>query len=394
MLPTPTPFAIALMLTILGSIVGAWIWVLVRLLLALPVLPPSTPRLVPWRGRSVVVAILFWLAINLAVPTAYRAVQGPGPGGPNANFAVQDEAKVDMKPGELMTLSAVQNAATLALVPLLLAATCRARPRDFGLADPGPLKQVARGVVAYPLLAPVVFGVMGLSILIWGRDPHPLEKAIGEDKSPGMAILLVLAGVVLAPIAEELVFRGIFLGWLTRLALKPKKPAATAADVGEPVPAVAEVGPPLMETVEIESIEEAPSSSPPETAELATVNPYAAPAAPIAPPPAEPADTPLEARPLPFLAANVLVSLTFAALHAPVWPTPIPIFFLSLGLGFLYQRTGSLLGPIALHMTFNGVSTALMFLMMGNDPAPAPGPKAVDPVPPPASVAFERPGIS
>ena len=70
-------------------------------------------------------------------------------------------------------------------------------------------------------------------------------------------------------------------------------------------------------------------------------------------------------RALRLLAANVIVSLIFAALHGAVWPTPIPIFFLSLGLGFLYQRTGGILAPIALHMTFNGVSTTMMFLVAG-----------------------------
>ena len=74
-----------------------------------------------------------------------------------------------------------------------------------------------------------------------------------------------------------------------------------------------------------------------------------------------------------MLAANVAVSLVFAALHGAVWPTPIPIFFLSLGLGLLYQRTGGILAPIALHMTFNGVSTLLMFLSLGGRPRPQGG---------------------
>ena len=382
--PTPPPLAIALMLTILGTIVGAWIWVILQLAFRLPVLPPNTPRLVPWGGRSVLAAFGFWFVISMGVPTVYRSIHGPGPVAPQAEGPSK---KLELKPAEMMTFSAVVNAATLALVPLFLAAICRARPRDFGLADPNPLEQVRRGILLYPLLAPVVFGAMGVSLLIWGRDSHPLEKAMGEDRSPGMVSLLVLAGVVLAPMAEELIFRGILLGWLTRIALKPNRPDAMESEVADPVPTLAEERPHLVETIEIESLDDDPSPIPPETVEQVVLNPYTAPAASIALPASEPTEAPLVARPLPLLAGNVIVSLIFASLHAAVWPTPIPIFFLSLGLGFLYQRTGSLIGPIALHMTFNGVSTTLMFLIVGNNPAPEP----TDPVPPPAAVAFEHP---
>ena len=71
-----------------------------------------------------------------------------------------------------------------------------------------------------------------------------------------------------------------------------------------------------------------------------------------------------------LLAANVLVSIVFAAMHGPVWPSPVPIFFLSIGLGVLYQRTGGLIAPIALHATFNGVSTMLLYLSGPAGPVP------------------------
>ena len=122
-----------------------------------------------------------------------------------------------------------------------------------------------------------------------------------------------------------------------------------------------------------------------ETEEQALLNPYAPPLASIAtshdPAPPDP-----RTRTIPLLAANVFVSLVFAALHGAVWPTPVPIFFLSLGLGFLYQRTGGILASTALHMTFNGVSTLLMFLMIGGNPAPKPIPKVAEPIPGPARV--------
>lgn len=51
-------------------------------------------------------------------------------------------------------------------------------------------------------------------------------------------------------------------------------------------------------------------------------------------------------------------SILFALLHSSQWPTPIPLFFLSLGLGYLGYRTQSLLGPVVAHSLFNLTTVA------------------------------------
>ena len=56
------------------------------------------------------------------------------------------------------------------------------------------------------------------------------------------------------------------------------------------------------------------------------------------------------------------VAKVFAAMHAPQWPAPIAIFILSVALGTLYQRTGSLLAAALMHGTFNGFSTLVLLL--------------------------------
>jgi membrane protease YdiL (CAAX protease family) len=60
--------------------------------------------------------------------------------------------------------------------------------------------------------------------------------------------------------------------------------------------------------------------------------------------------------------AIVVTSLLFAGLHAPQWPAPIGIFFLSMALGVVYQRTGSLLTAMVMHGVFNGCSTILFLI--------------------------------
>jgi len=48
--------------------------------------------------------------------------------------------------------------------------------------------------------------------------------------------------------------------------------------------------------------------------------------------------------------------MVFAVLHSQVWPTPIPLFFLGIGLGYLAYRTQSLLPGIIVHGLFNTVT--------------------------------------
>ncbi|MBX9628052.1 MAG: CPBP family intramembrane metalloprotease [Gemmataceae bacterium] len=46
----------------------------------------------------------------------------------------------------------------------------------------------------------------------------------------------------------------------------------------------------------------------------------------------------------------------FAAVHSAVWPSPVPLFLLGLGLGWLALRTGGILAPVIVHGLFNAVS--------------------------------------
>lgn len=56
-------------------------------------------------------------------------------------------------------------------------------------------------------------------------------------------------------------------------------------------------------------------------------------------------------------------SMLFAAAHMPVWPSPIPLFALALGLGYLAARTGGITAPVVVHGLFNAVS--FVYLLRG-----------------------------
>ena len=49
-------------------------------------------------------------------------------------------------------------------------------------------------------------------------------------------------------------------------------------------------------------------------------------------------------------------AMFFGAMHSEIWPTPVPLFFLGLALGWVYWRGRSLLSTIVLHALFNAVA--------------------------------------
>ena len=356
-------------LVVVAAIGAAWVWALFRLGSGTPLLPAAPGRAVPWGPGSVVAVVVLWLALNVAVVRLYAS---PPPRAPAAG--AKDLTGKELTPAEQLTLLAVINGGVLLLTPVLLRLTSGARGADLGLA--GPLgTNLVRGVVACLLLLPCVYGVMVLATQLWRPRQHPVAQMVLGDASGPTAVLAVLSGVVLAPAAEELLFRGVLLGWLTGLRLrlraallKPEPAPITPVvlDEGTDLPFEAEPGP--------RDVWAPPQSAiVPQAPDLGDVIDLVA--TPKAPPPSA----------LDLLVPNVVVSALFAGLHAAQWPAPLPLFLLSLGLGALYQRTGSLVGPMTMHAMFNGLSTAVLFLAVHATGPAGPG-KAI---PPPAMLGAD-----
>jgi membrane protease YdiL (CAAX protease family) len=57
--------------------------------------------------------------------------------------------------------------------------------------------------------------------------------------------------------------------------------------------------------------------------------------------------------------ALVTISAVFALIHFHL-PSMAPLFALSIGLGIVYEMTGSLLAPIAMHALFNAANVAML----------------------------------
>jgi membrane protease YdiL (CAAX protease family) len=343
----------ALLLSMVLGMVLAWAWALGRFWRGLRILPnrPIVPlRRVPWGAPTVFLVVVLYGLVHIEVSAAYAAATGrhapvvkqadqakPEPGD-NARPAVDKPKAVDnneMTQVDILVQVAAINGLLLLLVPPLARLTSGAALADFGLSLAGWRRQLALGVGAALLTTPAVIAIQIAAVQVWRSRKHPVEEMVLESFSPGIALLAVASTMILAPMIEELLFRAIVQRSLTRFA-GPR---------GSAIPFAKDQAYTELAGDEFAAQGDAKSTSSGEAT-------------------GSDQETALDragSEPRSFLAI-VSTSLLFASMHAPQWPAPIAIFVLSLVLGVLYQRTGSLLAAIAMHGTFNGFSTFILLL--------------------------------
>jgi membrane protease YdiL (CAAX protease family) len=196
--------------------------------------------------------------------------------------------------------------------------------------------RIAIAVVAWLILHPIVavihFGVaICFAALDWPMVKHPLEEIAWGSRPDLDRVLLFVQASALTPVLEELLFRGMLLPWLFARSHRAGITMAVAMILAAAL-----------------GIERAAGG-----------------------------DSTLAFGPVGFalflLAGWAVFRLSrhrksrtksaiyasaalFALIHSNVWPTPIPLFVLGLGLGWLALRTRGILVPTIVHGLFNAVS--------------------------------------
>lgn len=378
-MPQPAPsqgpavvIASLVVAAVVAAMLSAWTWALGRLARGRPLLPPPVPRVVPWGAGSILTLLLAWFLTQNAVALVhYRitgrygtseavAVPAVGPAIPQVADPADQEKPSPWTERDKLVITAVVAVLLIPQIIVILAVTARARPEDLGLTRRDLGLNLARGAVACLLLAPICYGLNVVLTQIWTPREHDLITMVRERFTVENAVLAVVAAVVLAPLVEELTFRGVLLPWVEGLFAGRLWPGRRVS--GE-IPGAVVAAPPEQPVID----REAP---PAPIGPFAEVGGVAEPSARPVPWPASPGGafgTVPDDR--ARWMANIVTSMVFALLHAPQWPAPLPLFVLSLGLGVLIQRTGSLWAPIALHASFNGLSTValLLALLLGGD---------------------------
>jgi membrane protease YdiL (CAAX protease family) len=224
-------------------------------------------------------------------------------------------------------------------------------PAALGLTRQNLGRNVKLGIATALVLTPVVIGLHQTLVWVYTNwlhfavQEHPLGKLGQLQLTPVEMALWLFVPIVAAPVTEELMFRGVFQPWAR------KTPWGGAAGFG------------LAGLLAVGARWDRIDAAVRETREHG----WAA------------APNVLDAfSPLLFVLALVPVliivmrrgrgqavlgtSVLFAMVHAGVWPSPVALLVLALGLGWLKERTGSLVGPMIVHSLFNGVNCGIILL--------------------------------
>jgi membrane protease YdiL (CAAX protease family) len=213
-------------------------------------------------------------------------------------------------------------------------------------------------VIPWMMTASILFQAVLKALDVQVDAMHELIRAIRDHAETQLILWGLFSATILAPLAEEVLFRGVLQTALVTAWARIFEPHAREEGRGFDV---------VMPVV--------PTASPPSMSGT-----WAGPADPMARPTAlaQPGATATATHPPRYLAlpasppipvryrpsalgrwvAISLTSVLFAALHEP-WSIPL-IFLLSLALGYLYERTGNLWTCIALHFAFNSFNMLLI----------------------------------
>lgn len=346
-------FVILLVMTVIGA----------ALFIALRGWDPRSvigPRRLPERGKTAVLLMSLGLGLFAWLGTmifygAYKGAQLKAAGVQD----VQQHLQESMTPKDLAILSTAPQIVAFALMVLIVLMAGDRLASRLGLSLRKLPKGIGAGVLAFLCIFPLVswggaivdalYRRMGLS----HPSEHELLKSFGEARQPRVMLGIVLGATICAPIFEELLFRGHLQTLLRQLFLK-LSPSTTAPPKAEPPPL-----PPMAQATVVIPAQWGMTPPPPppgQTIEAVPTLGYVP-----APIPPEPLPLAPQRKSWPSWLAIICTSIVFGLVH-PLWMAPL-IFLLSLGLGYIYERTGILWASVTVHLLFNSTETLQYYLM-------------------------------
>jgi membrane protease YdiL (CAAX protease family) len=178
-------------------------------------LPPQRLRRGAWSGGEVFLLFLVYVVVPSALMLLlarvyfFHGVLG----------LFQDDVPNDLSFPRLMNLAEPLAAPLVfALHLTLLYGVSRTFPRHVGLSPARWRQNVRLGIVGFLVATPVVLGVHFVTLLFTFRVEHEFETLATQLSAPEL-VFLGLRAVVLAPLLEEWLFRGLLQGWLRRASL-------------------------------------------------------------------------------------------------------------------------------------------------------------------------------
>jgi membrane protease YdiL (CAAX protease family) len=321
-------------------------------------LPPQRWRAVPWTGWHCALACLALIVLPEIVAAGLGLVSVHG-------WPVQ-------QPAEPKTVKRLISLASgLVALPLVILAwwAIVGGPRISRIRFDASnwRRNTVLGVAGWLFFGPVAYLVNFVALLVYGAlygsqpPDHPLLDLLRHEAPARTATALVLLeSLIAAPIREELLFRGILQPWLCRHPQGGALGLAWAALLGIAFRSMTvttsgldrwlSLAAPVLLVAAAASVawyvsEQIAQPNPPQMLRWL---------APLTDP---------ERRRRAVLGLFGTATM-FANLHAVVWPTPIPLLVLGLGLGWLALRTQGVVAPVVSHALFNAVACVDMFFQM------------------------------
>ncbi len=320
----------------LGASLLIWSQVVLRLARGQPLLLTSPRRDVPWRGVHVALAFLVYVIVPaLSVVLIVQRFELPS----LADLPTDDVQVVIWRLAAGSILVVVAALLVLTYLKIDLSAT----RSDLGWSAKDLPGDIGLGIRAFLAIAPPVYALQYVLVLVYQQfsdQPalHPLVQLVRQHPTPAMLFWSIVSAVLVAPVVEEFLFRVVLQGWLEKLVRGVHIAVQLARDSQTQAFQPPDTPPPDTEP---------PDPSSPD-------NPYLSPAAT--------GDRPglgqgMAAAPQRLIAAPIFISSAlFALFHLGHGPAPIPLFFLALVLGYLYQKTHRILPSVVVHMLLNGTS--------------------------------------
>lgn len=282
-----------------------------------------TPPAVPWGLVDLFLALSIWLVVNIGLAVSSQWI---------LELPAEIESLEALPPSRQIPLLWFHSFGTLAVCALILLALrlrLQVTSRELGWSRADLASDVVLGARAFVMLAPMVYAIQwSLTQVI--ESHHPLLELLKAHPDPRYFAAAAFMAVLVAPVAEEFLFRVLLQGWLER--------AFRATSWGDHLVHGERVRVPSHNL----PLEAAAGGAPSETTASTTEIPQSS--------------EPIVWRPI------LVSSFCFALAHWNHGPDPIPLFVLAMGLGYLYQRTGRLAPCIVLHLLLNLCSLGALWV--------------------------------
>ncbi len=309
---------------------AAWLYVVQRLFTGGDLLPLAKRRPAPWGLLEVGLVICGWF-LSLVLGLVVAAWLG--------GFSINGVRLAELTSSQGALLIAVPAFFHWGAVLAMGYALKRfASWDDLGLADTEMLSDIGLGCFAFLLIVPPVLILQNILVAAFPAEAeHPFIEVLRSKSEPPLILAICFAAVATAPFLEEFIYRVVVQGWLERVFCGSfgHEPSEQTPNVGE----------------SIDYADTEPTSS-----EIDSDEP----------------EKPSKHSLAPLSTAAILISsLLFAGAHFGHGTAPVSLFFLALGLGYLYQRTHRVTPCIVVHFLLNAQTMALLLVQVYSGESPA-----------------------